>query len=169
MNILAFDPGKHNFAYALLSDGAVLETGYLDSFSDVTEGEIYNSITMFCDSVADLLDKFCLDPNKDWIVLERFMHRPGRGMGAVNELINLMIGMLMSIATRDYELECYLVTPAAWKNHMRRTYEMQKSSGMLGVLEKPEGLTVHEADAIGIACYHYELETSTQCTLSCWR
>lgn len=167
MKLLTFDPGKHNFAFSIMKDGVITTHGYVDTLYDLSVDNLHDAQDAFVHSVRSIIESAGLNPARDWVVAERFLHRPGRGRGGVGERINLMLGMLLNVARYEYGLEAYIITPAVWKNYMNRNYEMPKKGGMLSVLGKPEGLTDHEADAIGIACYEYELQTGEACVKSC--
>lgn len=154
MRLLTFDPGKDNFAYCLFEDGHVLDHGFINTLKDLSEKGFNQERRTFANQVEDFLDKCELKPEKDKIVLERFMHRPGMGKGGVGEVVNQMIGIITTKAD-DRNIDSYVVTAASWKNHMKRKYDMPKK-GMIELL--PVKMTAHEADAIGIACYTYEKE-----------
>lgn len=183
MRVLAFDPGKDNFAYALLDDERCVRHGFVPTVTSLAH---FSHI----DEAQHMLRKFdeLIEPlaTTDTVWFERMMYRPGQGAGNVNELINVMIGMLVTRALA-HKCRTFPVTPATWKNHYRRQRNVEgefsmvtrrmavkqpkgsptktKMTDVVGVLDGQPGaakLTPHEGDAIGIASYGWMSMTGVE-------
>lgn len=159
MRILAFDPGKANFAYAIGQDGSLETFGFVTAlFTDLT-----TDLTGQAVRLADEFSALIKDARPDLIVAERFMARgKAPGMGAVSEFINLSLGVLVSVAA---PLEVQVISAATWKNHWSHRYPSESKFEMQTCLENgtrvyPGGrrkrLTTHESDAIGIMAWAFE-------------
>jgi len=182
MLIAAFDPGKTNFAYAIIDteSNELLKTGMINNTikSVTTDVKLRNSINEFKREVRRILYGLKLTPT-DAVILERMQYRPGRGH-APAELVNLMIGVLLHDAANRTQV--HLVMPATWKTHYKRVFSycignckycankkclvvkknkrycsMWKNDSLFKtLLQRMCGIEVstdHEADATCIACY----------------
>jgi Holliday junction resolvasome RuvABC endonuclease subunit len=182
MKILAFDPGKNDFAFAAINQKAkVCDHGFIRSVTSLSATDIHDEITRFLTDIDRLLDRH----QPELVVIERMQHRPHLGGGAVVEYINLMIGMALTrIFSRGHGI--LMVSASTWKSHMKRTHgvkgkdlftmvgqkmtiklkpgpdnpEKHKTKGVWidGILDrqiKAQGLKLvtHEGDAVGLACY----------------
>jgi len=161
MKVLAFDPGKSNWAWALVENGRVRDHGFLQnlikSFADLDA-----KVKLFQSEVRELVAKAELSEG-DYCALERFMHRPGQGKGAVGEFVNVQIGLLVSCVP-----SCYMIPAAVWKNHMTKHYGSNDTRALLDPRGKRE-LTPYEADAIGIALYCFEIDYRKRYLKLAWR
>lgn len=182
MKILAFDPGKNDFAFAAINQKArVCDHGFVRSITTMTPTTLRDEITRFLVDIDKLLDKH----EPELVVIERMQHRPHLGGGAVVEYINVMIGMAVAkIFARGCGIT--LVSASTWKSHMKKIHGIgpkdlftmvgQKMTVKLkpdptdpkahktklvvvpGILDKQledRGIEIktHEGDAIGLACY----------------
>jgi hypothetical protein len=146
MKILALDPGKINFAFAVMEDMKVLEVGYIPCIKDLKRAAFEKESHGFRNRYFDLLEKH----QPDMVVAERFMARPGGTGGAVGEYINIMLGILCTVnSSRGITTE--LVTSASWKNYLNSRYGRVET-----MKEHFTHLSIHEADALGIAVYSME-------------
>lgn len=166
--MLGLDPGKKNFAWALVSESEILGHGLLPTITNLTEHR--DQLHRF---IAEVTRVLCLAPDTT-VVMERMMHRPGLGGYGVVEYINIMNGVVLAVSAQ-HGIHCRLVSPATWKSHYQREFKIPrgrftmttqkmsirqppgsktktKTELVPGVLGEQE-YTVHEGDAIGIACY----------------
>ena len=122
MRILAFDPGKNDFAWAALhKDGRLKARGFIRTITTMTFGELEDELARFCLDIERLLDRH----NPDFVAVERMQHRKGKGGGAVDEYINVMIGILLATArTRRIKTMCF--PSATWKSAMMKAYGRKK-------------------------------------------
>ena len=196
MRILSLDPGKvDSFAFALIDSGVCLKTGILWSMEDLTPDLFEKNYTKFAKQVRQLIKDCELKPERDRIVLERYITRPGMGMGNNSEFINIMIGIITMIAA---PIPVVAIPSSQWKNYMRRKYSIGKAvkidkkknpnkketlpckyenildflgqkypaSTKAGV--KKDWLVVHEADALGIGIYWWEELTGKDILETVW-
>lgn len=178
MRVIALDPGKNNFAYALIADGTCETFGQLSTITDLHYRVVSDQLGRFKRDAERLFNR--AGPN-DWLGFERMQHRPRMGGGGVVEYINLMIGVCLALA-RDRCMHVYPVSPVTWKNHFIRqlgldrerfTMATQKLSvktppgskhktmtqlveGVLHGRARAANITPHEADAVGIGSYCWE-------------
>jgi hypothetical protein len=148
MRIIALDPGKINFAFAVMEDRKVRECGYLKTLRSLKWDDFEKESTGFRGRYFDLITKY----EPDCVLAERFMARPGGNGGAVGEYINIMLGILSTV-NASKGIPTHLVTAAQWKNYLNRRYKRVES-----MKEHFPHLSVHEADALGIAVYAMEGE-----------
>jgi len=159
VRILAFDPGKANFAYAVGQDGQLERFGFVTALLTDLTVDVTGQVVRLADEFSAILK----DARPDLIVAERFMARgKAPGMGAVSEFINLSLGVLVSVAA---PLEVQVISAATWKNHWSHRYPQEGKFEMQACLEDgtrvyPGGrrkrLTTHESDAIGILAWAFE-------------
>ena len=148
MRIIALDPGSKNFAFAVMEDKKVLECGYLKTIRSLKWADFEDEATGFRNRWFDVLNKY----EPDVVLAERFMARPGGNGGAVGEYINIMLGILSTVNSSK-GIPTHLVTSAQWKNYLNNRY------GKVENMKKHfPHLSVHEADALGIAVYQMETE-----------
>jgi len=168
MKILGLDPGKHNFAYALVDRTGVVATGHLPTVTRFDPNDFETEINTFIDTLEPLI----LQANL--VAAERMQSRPGFGAGQVVELMNLMLGLTWATC-HTHRIAMYPVMATTWKRHWRTAYGIDKNrftmvSAKLSIKQPPgsptktrtewvEGvlgerdLTPHQGDAIGIAAY----------------
>lgn len=178
MRIFAFDPGKNNFAYAVIEKQRCVRHGHLRTITEMNHANVTGQLKGFRHDFMKVLGK---GSPHDWIAFERMQHRPNLGGGAVVEYINLMIGVCMALG-HEAGARIYPVTPVVWKNHfIKRLGVDRKRFTMVGqklVMKQPPGskpktrrefvpgvldgqprtheMSPHEGDAVGIGCYVWE-------------
>ncbi len=151
MKIITLDPGKLNFAAAVMEDRKVLETRYLRPIRSLLWEDFTGEVKAFRDDYF----KFLTEVEPDCVLAERFMARPGVQHGAVGEFINIMLGVI-GVVNASKGIPTHLVTSAQWKTYIAKRYgELPRSRGMK--VHFPH-LSIHEADALGIAVYAMEKE-----------
>ncbi len=151
MRIIALDPGKQNFAAAVMDGRKVVETRYLRPIKSLLWENFADEVKAFRDDYF----KYISEIEPDCVLAERFMARPGVQQGAVGEFINIMLGVI-SVVNASKGIPTHLVTSAQWKTYIAKRYgELPRSRGMR--YHFPH-LSVHEADALGIAVYAMENE-----------
>jgi len=148
MKIIALDPGKNNFAAAVMEDAKILETCYIEPIKSLKWDDFNKESEAFRKNYFNFLTK--IDP--DCVIAERFMARPGVQQGAVGEYINIMLGVITTI-NASKGVPTHLVTSAQWKNYINSRY---------GAVDSMKShfphLSVHEADATALAVYCLENE-----------
>jgi hypothetical protein len=155
VRIIALDPGKDNFAAAVMEDRKVLETRYLVPLKSLLWSDFTGEVKTFRDSYF----KFLSEIEPDCVLAERFMARPGVQRGAVGEYINIMLG-IVSVINASKGIPTHLVTSAQWKTYLAKRYgEVPRGKGMRKHFPH---LSIHEADALGIAVYAMEGELGEQ-------
>jgi Holliday junction resolvasome RuvABC endonuclease subunit len=149
MAILGIDPGKRQTWWALLEPQKVgvrvvwnlCESGHLELDPDAL---LATRLPLIYEEVGRLLwgRKISL------IVAERFISRPGRGLGNVAEIVNLLLGILYCHC-RQRKIPWMYVMPSVHKMWWERTFF--RSPG-----ERWPQLNDHEADACSLAIFgHY--------------
>ncbi len=122
MKILAFDPGKDNFAYAVLDkNGKVKEHGFVRTATDLSADKLHDGIGAF---IADI-EKLLIKHGPDFVAIERMQHRPKFGGGSVVEYINIMIGAVLTL-TRQHRYKTFAYPAATWKAHMKKLFKWTK-------------------------------------------
>lgn len=178
MRVIAFDPGKNHFAYAVIAEQRCLQHGHVRTITSLSVRELGDQLLQFRHDVANVLERS--GPN-GWLAFERMQHRPHMGGGAVVEYINLMIGVALA-AAHQAGLHVYPVAPVTWKSHFIRQLNLDRKrftmvgqkltmklppgskaetqrqfvAGVLDSQQQASGLTPHEGDAVGIGCYVWE-------------
>ena len=148
MKIIALDPGKNNFAAAVMNDTKVLETCYIKPIKSLKWDDFNAESKEFRKNYFEFLIR--IDP--DCVVAERFMARPGVQQGAVGEYINIMLGIISTI-NASKGIPTHLVTSSQWKNYMNSRYGQVKD-----MRDHFPHLSVHESDALAMAVYCLENE-----------
>lgn len=170
MKILTFDPGKvnGNMAYSFSVDGHIERYGSIKPLGSITEG-FEDEVDAFAARVQRLVQEV----NPDLIVAERFQDRGGRSKGATPEFVNIQLGIIAIVAR---PVRTKLITPALWKNWMRRTYDtgkktkkskdckfkdnlllFKKTPGAQEVVKRDD-MVIHQADSICMNLYIWENE-----------
>ena len=150
MRIIALDPGKVNFAAAVMEDRKVLETRYLRPVKSLLWDDFADEVKSFRDGYF----KFLTEIEPDCVLAERYMARPGVQHGAVGEYVNIMLGII-GVVNASKGVPTHLVTSAQWKNALTARYG---DMGTKGTRTFFPHLSVHESDALGIAVYAMEAE-----------
>jgi Holliday junction resolvasome RuvABC endonuclease subunit len=143
VKVLGIDPGKRETFYATVERNPffrrpshrVTSTGHIELNPDT---EINDRLPLIYTVTNNLIKT--LSP--DLVVAERFVVRPGRGMGNVSEIINQFLGVLYGLCARK-NIRLVLVMPSVHKTWRdREGYRW------------PD-LNPHETDAASLACYGY--------------
>jgi hypothetical protein len=150
MRIIALDPGKKNFAAAVMENRKVVETRYLQPMKSLLWDDFASEVKLFRDNYFEYVTE--IDP--DCVLAERYMARPGVQAGAVGEYVNIMLGII-GVVNASKGIPTHLVTSAQWKNALTARYGDMGSKGMKRWLPH---LSIHEADSVGIAVYAMEQE-----------
>lgn len=150
--VLAFDPGKVNFAWAYSKHSGqkytVLKYGML---KHPVQNAGIDSIRDFSEEITQLIQSL---PEISYIVVERFQTRPRGGKrGGLLEYCNLMIGIVMYISAVANSISTYAVTASTWKSHMKRYYGDNVMENWMWATEKFKNMTEHEADAVGMTAW----------------
>lgn len=146
MTILALDPGVQNFGWAVLrTTGAhkfeVVATGMLKNTLRSLNVDLNTQAEIFLGDLDNLLDIY--EPTG--IAVERFM---SRGMkGTTIELVNVMIGMVLSKAAVKSRRKFIMIPASQWKN------EINRNSSLDSLYAAAPTCTPHQMDAVGIALY----------------
>ena len=149
MRIIALDPGKKNFAAAVLDGRKVVETRYLRPVKSLLWDDFTTEVKAFRDCYFEYVTEF----EPDCVLAERYMARPGIQQGAIGEYVNIMLGII-GIVNASKGIPTHLVTSAQWKNALNSRYG-KHSKGMKHFMPH---LSIHEADAVGIGVYSLEQE-----------
>lgn len=178
MRVIALDPGKNHFAYAVITKRRCTHHGHLRTITDLNVTELPDQLLRFAHDADDLLNKAKPD---DWLCFERMQHRPNQGGGAVVEYINVMIGIVLGRA-HARGMRVYPVPPMTWKSHFIRQLGLDRKrftmvgqkiamklpagskaktrrefcAGVLDCQGRTKGMTPHEGDAVGIGAYCWE-------------
>lgn len=149
MRIIALDPGKKNFAAAVMEGRKVIETRYLRPMRSLLWDDFDTEVKAFRDCYFKYITEF----NPDCVLAERYMARPGVQQGAIGEYVNIMLGII-GVVNASKGIPTHLVTSAQWKNALCNRYGKHPK----GMKHWMPHLSAHEADAIGIAVYSLEQE-----------
>ena len=173
MNLVALDPGKNNFAYAVICAGKCKQHGHVRTVTDLNYRNVRDELIRFSHDIDQVLTR-----HASWLAFERMQHRPHMGGGAVVEYINLMLGVCIEKALRR-DAQLYPVSSVTWKSHYVRAFNLDKQrftmatqklsvkqppgsktktktelvTGVLAPQPRAAELSPHEADAVGIGCY----------------
>ena len=141
LHVLAFDPGKNDFAFCFLVNNKIKRVGmFMHTMKDMREQYFMFEVRGFIRES----ERFMKSLGKlDYIVIEKYMSRPGKGGGSVSESINVMIGLL-----------------AQWKIRFRRSFGYDTQAERYGFpvskTSNTEPILDHEFDAIGIGQWFCE-------------
>lgn len=117
MKILALDPGLGvHFAWALMEDGSIKRTGILEAIDEITPDYFQTNCLKFRAQMASLIKELGLDPARDHIIAERFMARPGKSAGRSSEVINLSLGLIVSLQN---SIPMAIIPASQWKVRLR--------------------------------------------------
>lgn len=157
--ILALDPGKTHFAYAIISKKkGLVKTGMINNvIDDFSKDNLTLQVIRFIRELRRLFFNYPITI----VVAERYQVRGKFGgmMGAVAEYLNFMLGIVGALFRKRAKL--YLITPALWKNYMYRTYDFPNKSpltevfGFYGLSKNFSTVPIleHQFDAVGIGVW----------------
>lgn len=156
--ILALDPGKTHFAYAILSKKGLVKTGMIHNVIDTfSEDNLTLQVIRFIREIKRLFFKYPIDI----VVAERYQVRGKFGgmMGASCEYISYQLGIIGCLFKKKAKL--YSITPALWKNYMYKTYDFPNKTsltevfGFYGLSKNFSTVPIleHQFDAVGIGVW----------------
>lgn len=152
LTIAGFDPGKNNFSFSIVQID--VRTG--KKFKVVTTGMVEHTITDITTNLDVQAKRFKKEIQSilrgyqvDAFIAERYMVR-GMFMGASAEVINLMLGTLITL-----NVDKRLITAAQWKNAFNKVYDLKEF-----YTEVP--LVAHRVDAGLIGLYGASLLLDTK-------
>jgi hypothetical protein len=152
-SIMAFDLGIKNSAFALLNGaGKCVYYGMLDNpISNMTD--LYNEqVKTFTEELVQIF-KDCLELSEpEVVVVERFQPRSFNS-GTQCEAVSIMLGLI----TAHAPCKTAPVVAATWKNWYLRKYGENVAEH---ILDDPNLYTSHEADAILLGIWYYEVQNS---------
>lgn len=157
LRVLAFDPGKNDFAFCFLVNNKIKRVGmFLHTMKDMREQRFMFEVRGFIRES----ERFMKSLGKlDYIVIERYMSRPGKGGGSVSESINVMIGLLARYCHK-HDICIVPITSALWKNRFRRSFGCDTQAERYGFpvskTSNTEPILDHEFDAVGIGQWFCE-------------
>jgi Holliday junction resolvasome RuvABC endonuclease subunit len=147
MIVLALDPGKINFGFAVLDnrDGIdLLLCGRLgSSITDVAK-DVMTEAKILERRIQDKIDRF----SPDTIICERYMSRGKNSFN--NEVVNIAIGVILSIALKN-DIPIQLIGSMTWKNHMQHHYGNNEMGSMFA-----KAYSDHASDAIGMGVWYFD-------------
>ena len=142
--VLGLDPGKVNFAFALLTDTEdILETGFLLSTQSSPPDFHFQEFLI-------ILGTF----QPDVIIVERYMFRGASSVDA--EPVNLRLGELVSVASL-FQIPIISPTPSQWKILAKKLPLLQKIETL-----RAFGLKSHELDAASLALWFLNVGLSQE-------
>ena len=126
--ILCLDPGKDNFAFAVVSKKGLISTGmFSNTINSFKEKEKLKKVKAFSKEVLAILNKYRITD----VVAERYLVRGGQSkMGASCEFISFMLGYIERICIKR-KIKLHLVTPSVWKQFCIRTFEEKPKAEFL--------------------------------------
>jgi hypothetical protein len=157
--ILAIDPGKTHFAYAIISKKkGIVKTGMIRNvIDDFSKDNLTLQVVRFVRELKRLFIKYPITI----IVSERYQVRGRFGgmMGASCEYISYMAGIIGCLFRKRSRIYC--ITPALWKNYMYKTYDYPTKSsltevfGFYGLSKNFSTVPIleHQFDAVGIGVW----------------
>lgn len=143
VKVLGFDPGKENYAWALLENGTVKQTGWVRAQQTVTDDLAY---------ITDILELLeVIQP--DMVIAEKYQFR---GMQSIyTELVNQMLGRLSVLVKIKLNQDLVQISPSQWKNFYK-IKKLKKGSWDIFPEDLNKFEAIHQVDAACIAKYGYE-------------
>lgn len=115
--LAAFDMGTNNFGFAVFNGKNQIAGGLFPfAIKSLLDNDREKQFKKFVRQMKKFIDKYKLDI----IVMERYQNR-GRFRGKGIELINIMIGIIMTLANQK-RIKTELITAATWKNNYNKTF-----------------------------------------------
>ena len=158
--ILCLDPGKDNFAFAVVSKKGLISTGmFSNTINSFKEKEKLKKVKAFSKEVLAILNKYRITD----VIAERYLVRGGQSkMGASCEFISFMLGYIGRICIKR-KIKLHLVTPSVWKQFCIRTFEEKPKApltelfGFFGLSKNFSNVPIreHQFDAMGISLYWF--------------
>ena len=158
--ILCLDPGKDNFAYAVVSKKKLVVTGmFSNTINSFTEKDKHNKVKAFSKEIVRLLDKYKVTD----VVAERYLVRAGQSKtGASCEFISFSLGYIERLC-KERKIELHLITPSVWKQFCIRTFKekpqtpLTETFGFFNLSKNFSNVPIreHQFDAMGISLYWF--------------
>jgi Holliday junction resolvasome RuvABC endonuclease subunit len=158
--ILCLDPGKDNFAYAVVSKKKLVATGmFSNTINSFTEKDKHNKVKAFSKEIVRLLDKYKVTD----VVAERYLVRAGQSKtGASCEFISFSLGYIERLC-KERKIELHLITPSVWKQFCIRTFKekpqtpLTETFGFFNLSKNFSNVPIreHQFDAMGISLYWF--------------
>lgn len=149
-HILALDPGKTNFGYAVLQyrdtkkgrEYRLREHGHIkNTVNDLKPVNLLAAFDTYRQEILSIINRF----NITEVVAERFV---SRGLlGSLSEYVCNMQGITASIPGLTV---FQLVMPATWKAAFNKNFKL---NDFYKVVKKEAGMTPHQLDAVCIGLY----------------
>jgi hypothetical protein len=162
LRVLALDPGKNEFAYCYLIGTKIKKVGmFKRTMKDMKEQRFMFEVSGFVREY----EKFMGGLGKiDFLVIERYMARPGKGGGSVSEAINVMLGIIARYCHRK-GIHIIPISSAQWKNRFSSRHggdtQAERYGFPVSKTKKTEPVLDHEFDAIGIGHWFCECRPLT--------
>ena len=161
--ILCLDPGKDNFAYAVVSKKGLIDTGmFSNTINSFKEKEKRKKVKAFSKEILNILNKYELTD----VIAERYLVRAGQSKtGASCEFISYMLGYIERLCIKR-NIELHLITPSVWKQFCIKTFKekpqtpLTETFGFFGLSKNFVNVPIreHQFDAMGISLYWYNKE-----------
>ena len=158
--ILCLDPGKDNFAFAIVSKKGLIDTGMLNhTINSFKEKEKFKKVKAFSREIVSILDSHKITD----VIAERYLVRGGQSkMGASCEFISFMLGYIERLCVKR-KIKLHLVTPSVWKQFCIKTFKEKSKTpltelfGFFGLSKNFSNVPIreHQFDAMGISLYWF--------------
>jgi Holliday junction resolvasome RuvABC endonuclease subunit len=147
--ILGIDPGKRESWWTLLESSQVgLHTRWVLHNSGHLELDPDLPLAQRLPYMYQQVENLLRNQRASLVVAERFISRPGRGMGNVAEIVNLLLGILFSLCQQK-KIPWLYVMPSVHKMWWERTF-------IRDITDRWPQLNAHEVDACSLAIFgHY--------------
>lgn len=158
--ILCLDPGKDNFAFAVVSKKKLIDTGMFSStINSFNEKDKNSKVKAFNKEIISLLNRYKVTD----IVAERYLVRGGQSKtGASCEFISFSLGYIERIC-KERKINLHLITPSVWKNFCIKTFKekpktpLTETFGFFNLSKNFSNVPIreHQFDAMGISLYWF--------------
>ena len=162
LRVLALDPGKNEFAYCYLIGSKPKHVGmFKKTMKDMKEQRFMFEVSGFVREYEKFMDGL---GKIDFLVIERYMARPGKGGGSVSEAINVMLGIIARYCHRK-GIHIIPISSAQWKNRFSKRHggdtQAERYGFPVSKTKKTEPVLDHEFDALGIGQWFCECRPLT--------
>lgn len=158
--ILCLDPGKDNFAYAVVSKKKLIDTGmFSNTINSFSENDKCKKVKEFSKEIITLLNEYSVTD----VVAERYLVRAGQSKtGASCEFISFMLGYIERLC-KERKIKLHLITPSVWKQFCIRTFKekpktpLTETFGFFNLSKNFSNVPIreHQFDAMGISLYWF--------------
>lgn len=159
--ILCLDPGKDNFAYAVISKKRLVDTGmFSNTINSFKEKEKNKKVKAFNKEIVSLLNSYDITD----IIAERYLVRGGQSKnGASCEFISFSLGYIERLC-KERGIKLHLITPSVWKNFCIRKFNEKSKTplteifGFFNLSKNFSNVPIreHQFDAIGMSLYWFD-------------